>query len=150
KDTDSWAVELHVEPSASSSSSQLERLEWRELGGFRMPVLSSIDLFLGQGLHVYKHICSEFSRAAHLLEFRRHILFHRDDASFWNALQSRALENPRSVLGLGLVTLLITQAMGEFAPESLISWTVDRLPRSVQLWVEIYGHRAVFGSFPGS
>lgn len=150
QDTGSWAVELHVESSDSSMPSLLERLEWRELGGFTTPVLSPIDLFLGQGLHVYKHICSEFSRAAHLLEFRRHVLFHRDDASFWNALQSNALENPRSVLGLGLVTLLITQTMGEFAPESLTSWTVDRLPRSVQLWVETYGHRAVLGSFPGS
>jgi Uncharacterised nucleotidyltransferase len=156
KDTGSWAVELHVEPIASSSSSQLERLEWRELGGFRMPVLSPIDLFLGQGLHVYKHICSEFSRAAHLLEFRRHVLFHRDDASFWNALQSEALENPRSSVGLGVVTHLIAQVMGEFAPESefapefLTSWTVDRLPRSVQLWVETYGHQTVLGSFPGS
>jgi len=150
KDTGSWAVELHVESSASSSPSQLERLEWRDLDGFRMPVLSPIDLFLGQGLHVYKHICSEFSRAAHLLEFRRHVLFHRDDAFFWNSLQSRALENPRSIVGLGVVTLLITQAMGEFAPESMTSWTVDRLPRSVQLWVETYGHRAVLGSFPGT
>ena len=150
KDTGSWSVELHVESSASSSSSQLERLEWRDLGGFRMPVLSPIDLFLGQGLHAHKHICSEFSRAAHLLEFRRHVLFHRDDASFWNALRSRALENPRSVLGLGIVTRLIARVMGEFAPDSLTSWTVDRLPRSVQLWVETYGHRAVLGSFPGS
>jgi hypothetical protein len=149
-DTGSWAVELHVEPGALSSSSQLERLEWRDLGGFRMPVLSPMDLFLGQGLHVYKHICSEFSRAAHLLEFRRHVLFHRDDASFWNTLQSKALENPRSRLGLALVTLLITQVMGEFAPESLTSWTVDRLPRSMRLWVETYGRRAALGSFPGS
>jgi hypothetical protein len=150
KDTGSWSVELHVESSASSSSSQLERLEWRDLCGFRMPVLSPVDLFLGQGLHAYKHICSEFSRAAHLLEFRRHVLFHRDDASFWNTLQTKALENPRSSPGLGLVTLLITQAMGEFAPDSLTSWTVDRLPRSVQLWTETYGRRAVLGSFPGS
>lgn len=150
KDTGSWAVELHVESSGASNSSQLGCLEWRDLAGFRMPVLSPIDLFLGQGLHAYKHICSEFSRAAHLLEFRRHVLFHRDDASFWNSLQSRAIEDPRSSLGLGVVTLLITQAMGEFAPESLTSWTVDRLPRSLQLWVETYGHRAVLGSFPGS
>jgi Uncharacterised nucleotidyltransferase len=150
KDTGSWAVELHVESSASSNHSLLDRLEWREFGGFIMPVLSPIDLFLGQGLHAYKHICSEFSRAAHLLEFRRHVLFHRDDAPFWNALRSRELENPRSSLGLGVVTLLIAQIMGEFAPESLTSWTVDRLPRSVTLWVEIYGHRAALGSFPGS
>jgi len=150
KDIDSWAVELHVESSAASNSSQLERLEWRELAGFRMPVLSPVDLLLGHGLHVYKHICSEFSRAAHLLEFRRHVLFHRDDARFWNTLQSKAIENSRSVSGLGVVTLLITQVMGEFAPELLTSWTVDRLPRSVQLWVETYGYRAALGSFPGS
>ena len=44
-----------------------------------MPVLSPVDLFLGQGLHAYKHVCSEFSRVAHLLEFRRHVLARRDD-----------------------------------------------------------------------
>ena len=146
----SHAVELHVESRLSGWPSLLERVEWRELYGVNMPVLSPKDLFLGQGLHAFKHVSSEFSRAAHLLEFRRHVLLRRDDHAFWNELQEIAEENPRAYLGLGVVTLLITRVMGDFAPSAFTNWTVDRLPRSAHLWVEMYGHRAVFGNFPGN
>jgi hypothetical protein len=150
KDTGSWCVELHVEPSDRATRSLLDRIEWRELGGHNMPVLSPVDLFLGQGLHAYKHVCSEFSRAAHLLEFRRHVLFRGRDESFWAELQSTTAENPRSRHALGVVTLLITGTMGPFAPNALTSWTASTLPRAAKLWIEMYGHRAVFGSFPGT
>jgi hypothetical protein len=143
-------VELHIEPGTVSSSSQLEQLEIRDLYGMRMPVLSPVDLMLGQGLHAFKHICSEFSRAAHLLEFRRHVLARREDNAFWGELELAARENPRASLGLGVVTLLITRVMGDFAPEALTRWTVDSLPPPVRLWVETYGHRIVFASHPGS
>ena len=115
-----------------------------------MPVLSPVDLFLGQGLHACKHICSEFCRAAYLLEFRRHILFRRNDATFLNALQQTAGRDHQSALRLGVVLKLITRVTGEFAPGALTSWTVDQLPASVKLWIEMYGHGAVFGSFPGT
>ncbi|HEV2486802.1 MAG TPA: nucleotidyltransferase family protein [Terracidiphilus sp.] len=150
KDLPSWRVELHIEPAASSRRSSLQNLEWRKLYGFNMPTLSPIDLFIGQGLHTYKHICSEFMRVAHLEEFRRHILFRREDKAFWNRLQHSACENRRTSLGLGVATLLITRVMGEFAPEELTGWTVRCLPASAHLWCQMYGHRAVLGSFPGS
>jgi hypothetical protein len=150
KHTPSYSVELHVESSVPSSSLPLERLEWRELYGMSMPTLSPVDLLLGQGLHAYKHICGEFSRASHLLEFRRHVLSRRNDKEFWTELEWAARENPRASIGLGVITLLITRVMGDFAPESLTRWTVDRLSQSVRLWVEMYGHRAVLGSYPGS
>ncbi len=146
----SHAVELHIESSVRGRPSLIDRVERRELCGLSMPVLSPVDLFLGQGLHAYKHVCSEFIRTAHLLEFRRHVLSRSDDDAFWMQVQSAANENPRTVLGLGVIALLITRVMGDFAPEALTSWTVDRLPQSVQLWVNIYGHRAVYGDFPGS
>ncbi|HEV2708965.1 MAG TPA: nucleotidyltransferase family protein [Edaphobacter sp.] len=146
----SHAVELHIEPTVPGGSSPLERAERRDLYGYTMPVLSPVDLFLGQGLHAYKHVCSEFSRVAHLLEFRRHVLFHRDDHAFWSELRARAEGNPRASLGLGVVTLLIAHIMGDFAPEELTDWTVACLPRSMRLWVKRYGRRVVFGSTPGS
>ena len=146
----SHAVELHIDPSVPGRPSLLERVDTRELDGIVMPVLSSVDLFLGQGLHLYKHVCSEFFRAAHLLEFRRHVLARRNDNTFWSDLQSIANENPRASLGLGVVTQLLTRVMGDFAPEALTNWTVRRLPASARLWVELYGRRAVVGSFPGS
>jgi hypothetical protein len=150
RDLRSHAVELHLEPSVRRSLSTLERLEWRELHGLTMPVLSPIDLFLGQGLHVFKHLCGESTRTAHLLEFRQHVLSRRDDDSFWSELQVLARDNPRASEGLGVVILLITCVMGDFAPKALTGWTVDCLSRPVRLWVETYGHRVALGNFPGT
>jgi hypothetical protein len=146
----SHAVELHIEASNPDRSSPLERAEMRNLCGCRMPVLSPVDLLLGQGLHAYKHICSEFSRTSHLLEFRRHVLARRDDHAFWNKLQTTANGNARASLGIGVATLLISRMIGDFAPKALTDWTVRQLPRSAELWVETYGHRSVLGSFPGT
>jgi hypothetical protein len=146
----SHAVELHIEPSVPDRASLLERVERRDLYGCAMSVLSPVDLFLGQGLHAYKHVCSEFSRASHLLEFHRHFLARRDDRVFWSELRKTAGGNPRACLGLGVVTLLIARAMGDFAPEAFTDWTVRCLPQAARLWVERYGERAVFGSYPGS
>ncbi len=144
----SHAVELHLVPYAAPSP--LDRVEFRPLFGMEMPVLAPLDLFLGQALHLYKHLCGEFSRASHLLEFRRHVLARREDDAFWSNLHALAESNERALMGLGVVTLLITRVMGSFAPEALTSWTVHRLPASIRLWVEMYGNRAVFGSFPGT
>ena len=99
---------------------------------------------------MFKHLCEESSRASHMLEFRRHILARHDDNEFWDQLQSTAAENPRASVGLGVVVLLITQAMGEFAPDSLKRWTVETLPQPFRLWVEMYGHRALLDGYPGS
>ena len=146
----SHAVELHIEPDRSGRSSPLGRIEWRTLFGCSMPVLSPVDLLLGQGLHAYKHVCSEFTRASHLLEFRRHVIARRNDADLWRELHAAAEENPRASLGLGVVTLLIAHGMGDFAPEELTEWTVRSLPEPVSLWVRMYGRRTLFGSFPGT
>lgn len=150
KDLQSYAVELHVESRIPDRTTQLDRLEWCELHGIRMPVLSPADLLLGQGLHAFKHICGESSRAAHLLEFRRHVVSRRHDGAFWREVQVAAKSDPRASLGLGVVILLITGVMGDFAPRALTAWTVDNLSRPVRLWVEMYGYRVVLGSYPGS
>jgi Uncharacterised nucleotidyltransferase len=150
KDSPGRCVELHVDANAPGRPSLLERIETRNFHGINMPVLSPVDLFLGQGLHAYKHVFGEFSRAAHLLEFRRHVLLRRDDNDFWEELRSVAEGDPKASLGLGVVILLITRAMGEFAPKALTAWTIRRVPRSAQLWINLYGRRVVFDNFPGS
>jgi hypothetical protein len=78
------------------------------------------------------------------------VLARSDDDAFWLQVQSIADDNPRTVLGLGVITLLITHVMGDFAPEAFTSWTVERLPQPVRLWVKMYGHRVVYEDFPGS
>jgi hypothetical protein len=143
-------VELHVETETSGSSSPLASAEIRSLKGFSMPVLAPVDLFLGQALHLYKHVCSESFRCGHMVEFRRAVLSRRNDKAFWHTVRSRTEDRSRERLAIGVVTLLATQTIGVFAPPALTCWTVDRLPASIRLWVEIYGPRCVYAGFPGS
>lgn len=150
KNLPSFAVELHLEPAVGSHYSVLRRVCRREILGTSISVLLPVDLLLGQGLHAFKHLRGEFTRASQLLEFRRHVLARYRDNAFWADLKAIGEEMPGVSLALGTVILLITSVMGEFAPDSLTSWTVRCLPGPVQLWVELHGRRAVFGSIPGS
>lgn len=142
------AVELHIE--GGDDTSRLKRVAKQDFYGISMPVLSAVDLFLGQGLHAFKDVCSAFSRVSHLLEFRRHVLARYEDDGFWRELREVAGEDRRASLGIGVVIYLITTVMGRFAPEALTGWTVATLPSSVRLWVDVYGSRVVFGKDPGT
>ena len=144
------AVELHLESACTASCSLLDRTERLYFHDVYMPVLSPVDLFLGQGLHLYKHVCSEFSRSAHLLEFRRHVANRYHDDVFWREVRDRAARNSRAPAALGVVIQLISKVMGDFAPHALTCWTVDRLPRGARLWIDLYGERCVFGDHPGN
>jgi hypothetical protein len=143
-------VELHVEKRGTDGSSRLDRLEQRHLYGVRMPVLSPVDLFLSQGLHVFKDVCSAFLRTAHLLEFYWHVTARHDDEPFWRELRLRAVTDPKASMELGVVTCLISTILGDFAPESFKEWTVHALPRNVRLWIGLYARRTAFGQFPGT
>ncbi len=151
KDSPGRAVELHIEPQVAGRPSLLGRIERREFHGICMPVLSPVDLFLGQGLHVYKHVFSEFSRAAHLLEFRRHVLLRRDDeTSLGRASIRRRGESPFRAGAWSGYALDRARDGRDFAPKALTGWTVDRLPPFAQLWINLYGRRVVLDNFPGS
>ncbi len=144
------SVELHLEASGEGAHSLLARREMRPFHGIQMPALAAADLFLWQGMHVFKHLSQDMARASHLLEFRRHVMARRDDAGFWRQLQAMAGNSLRMVLGLGVVTRLIEVAFGPFAPEDLRSWNADRLPGSLRLCVEAYAYRSVLAGFPGN
>jgi hypothetical protein len=150
KPTQQRTVELHLESGSAGFRALLPRSENLCFHGVCMPVLPRVELFLGQGLHLYKHVCSESFRVAHLIEFRRHIIARYDNDAFWQELRELADDDTKASVGLGLATLLISHVMGDFAPQALTCWTVDRLPAAARLWVELYGHRVVFAGFPGS
>lgn len=144
------SVELHLE-ATNTGPELLARVEHVPFHGISVPVLAPADLFLGQGLHLYKHVCSESWRAAHLLEFRRHIMVRNEETGFWDQVRERGEQSVRTSLGLGVVLLLIERATGGFAaPESLTRWTVDRLSPNLRSWVDRYGlHSATMGC-PGN
>jgi Uncharacterised nucleotidyltransferase len=143
-------VELHAETTDQARPSVLARQQELDFNDVSIPVLSRSDLFVGQALHLFKHVASEFSRTAHLVEFYRHVLARRHDDLFWKEVQAAAEENPRASLALGVITMLTTQVMGNFAPETLTNWTVHHVPAPVRSWVRLYGCRSVLCSFPGS
>jgi hypothetical protein len=107
-------------------------------------------LFVQQALHIFKHLCSEHTRAQWLLEYWRHVLARRDDAAFWNDVESVARDEPRADVAVGAVTLLATLLFGDFAPRELTRWSLDRLPRAERLWIETYGRRVLLADFPSS
>ena len=144
------SIDLHLEPVSPGRTSRLSRTQKLCFHGVSMPVLSPLDLFVDQGIHVYQHVCCEFLRAAHLIEFRRHMIARQCDGIFWNKLREQVAGDPEACVRLGMVILLISRAMGRFAPEALTSWTVDQLPATASLWVDIYGQRTALASFPGS
>jgi hypothetical protein len=143
-------VELHLETPGQPRDSPLFRAERRLFHGTCMPVLAPADLFLGQGMHLFKHICGSSFRTSHLIEFRRHVRVRHHDDRFWTELRLLAERTPRTPIGLGVVILLISHVLGDFAPRALTCWTVDCLPAAVRLWVELYGRKVVFYNFPGS
>lgn len=150
KDLPYRSVELHLEAPDSSERSLLGNIRFRQLHGIEMPVLSPVDLFLGQAMHVFKDVCSAFARTAHILELYRHVLTRRADAAFWHELRAVTKEDRRARLGIGVMIRLLTAIMNDFAPEELTAWTCEALPPSLCLWVDLYGVRAVLASEPGT
>lgn len=140
-------IELHIEPDASPILARA-RMQYRH--NILMPVLNPVDLFLGQGLHIYKHLLSHATRTSHLIEFRRHILARSTDPQFWRELRARAEADSRHPIGLGVVIHVIDHLMGRFAPPALTRWSADLLPLPPRLWVEICAHDALFASPPST
>ena len=150
------SVELHLLSTCArsrggqSQCGRLERAQVRRIQGVMLPALSPADLFLHQALHLFKHICSEHTRASWMLEFREHVLTRRNDRSFWREVEVLAAADKQSQVAIGAVTLLATQIFGDFAPEELSHWSIQQLSPGVRLWIAMYGRRALFADFPGS
>ena len=144
------SAELHMEHVFAGRPSLLLRTEELRFHGISMPVLPPVDLFLGQALHFFKHVCLPFWRAAHMIELRRHVIARHDDVAFWKDLEQQVAGHPQTCIRLGVSILLVTRVMGQFAPKALTSWTVDRVPATAKLWVDLYAHRSVLAASPGS
>ena len=146
------AVEVHLLPDQvrNSKSDCLSRSEWRLINGHSLPSLSSKDLFILQGQHLFKHMCGEHTRASWVLEYWRHVSRRWDDAAFWSEVESFAADDGGSCIAIGAATLLTSRIFGPFAPRELTHWSMDELPAGVCQWVHLYGRRILLSDRAGS
>jgi len=143
---------LLAEESANGAPLQdrLARIQFRTIRGSVLPVLSPPDLFVQQAQHLFKHMCSEHTRAFWVLEFWRHVLARRNDVVFWNAVRSIAASEFQSQTAIGAATMLASTVFGQFAPKELTSWSMDQLSPGVCLWIHLYGREILFADSPCS
>ncbi len=134
-------------------SDRLMRTEWRRIRGIpgqEIACLSPADIFVQQGQHLFKHMCSEFIRASWVLEYWRHICARKTDAAFWRETERVAAREPGASIAIGAATLLATLVFGPFAPLELSRWSMDQLPPAICLWVQLYGQRILLSDIPRS
>ncbi len=151
KATPQRVVELHLcddsRPDRHSALLQHRRL--LQVRGKGYPALSAEEIFLSQTSHLFRHLRSEWTRISWLLELRHFVIARRDDALFWQAVL-RTGNDEQSILGVGASLQMAQKAFGHFVCEELTSWSVERLPAPVALWVERFGDEVLLADFPGS
>jgi len=143
-------VQLISGSDAAFKSDRLTRTHLRPIRGHELPALSPADIFVLQGQHLFKHICSEHTRGCWLVEYWRHVCARRNDAAFWDEVQLIAAQEPGADIAIGATTLLASLLFGTFAPPELSRWSMDRLPPAVCLWIQLYGRRVLMSDTPFS
>jgi Uncharacterised nucleotidyltransferase len=149
------SVELHFAFPATVADSLfpdllLDRRIMLSWGGQTFPALSDGDRFVGQAMHLFKHLCSSHTRIAWLLEYKRQVSARQNDVCFWEEVRERSEIHRDAFIAIGLATLLSSQLFGEVSPAQLNDWTLNCLPPPVRLWAECYGREALLADFPGT
>lgn len=145
-------IEVHLlrDRPCNATSDWLARSEWRCINGHPLPSLSRADLFVLQGRHLFKHMCSEYTRTSWVLEYWRQVCARRDDGDFWREVEDISASEHGSFVAIGAATLLTSLIFGPFAPRDLSRWSMDKLPPGVCMWIQLYGRRVLLSDQPGS
>jgi Uncharacterised nucleotidyltransferase len=148
-------LEIHFASESEQAESEvcgdrLSRLQLQVWNGYEFPALSDCDKLLGQAQHLFRHLQSEWTRTAWMLEFAGAVDSHRKDAAFWDATVRLIDATPQKRLGTGVASLIASRAFGAALPSQFLSATVDQLPRQVRLWADCYQDDIVYAEHPGS
>lgn len=148
-------VEVHLLGDAGSAgeppqSDRLARARHRSIRGAFLPALSLPDLFVQQALHLFKHMCGEHTRLSWVLEFWKHVCARRNDKQFWSEVELIATREPQANVAIGAATLLTSLVFGPFAPEALSRWSMEKIPPTICLWIQMYGRHNLFSDSPCS
>jgi len=149
------SVELHLVPDDEQSESdrrsdKLSRLQLQVWNGFEFPALSECDKLLAQGLHLFQHFQTEWTRTAWMLEYATAIRSHWDDTPFWQETVAAIQAAPATRIGIGVASLIVSNAFGVMPPAPFLACTVDVMPDRVRLWAGRYADEVVFVECRGS
>ena len=140
------SADLHL----IASANEFKRAQLRCFAEISFPVMAPAELFVSQASHLFKHLCSSFTRASWLLEYRRHMLAHNSDASFWREVEACVEASPQDALALGVATLLAARIFGDTPPPLLQQLSTASVPARVQLWIRLYGQTSLLTEYPGT
>jgi Uncharacterised nucleotidyltransferase len=143
-------VSAREQDESGSYGDRLLRLQLQVWNGFEFPALSECDKLLGQAQHLFRHLQSEWTRAAWMLEFTTAIRSHEGNTAFWVDTVTLLREMPQRMVGTGFASLIATRAFGATLPDPYFAATVGQLPRHVRLWADRYQEDVVFAKHPGS
>jgi hypothetical protein len=149
------SVEIHLADSSDDNGMQLEgnifsRQQVQVTNGFEIPALSNCDKFLSLALHLLKHLKGEWTRVSWILEFANFITFHSADEALWLNVKNRATRNSEIRVAVGAATLIAHLSFGLSCLPDVLTWAVRELPPFARLWIERYGDKVLFATFPGT
>jgi len=140
------SAELHLAP----ADGVLVRAQMRVFFGSELRALASVDQYLAQARHLFKHLCSPHTRAGWVLEARRHMLTRRGDAAFWKSVEECMADQTRVALELAVVSCLIAEIFGDVLPVYLAGLVEVHVSQAMRLWVSQYGRSALLSGMQGS
>jgi hypothetical protein len=126
---------------------RLTSRHWRDLD---LPVLSDCDKFIAQALHLFKHLKSEWTRAAWILEYSNFVNFNEQNELLWVEVQEHVLNSEEILLAVGVATLVSSLTFEITRLPGVLAWAITQVPQQVKLWIEEYGKRIMSASFPGT
>jgi hypothetical protein len=149
------SIEIHIADKFERDGTllwneELSRRRSKRWHGLEFPVLSDCDKFIQLALHLFKHLRGEWTRASWVLEYANFINFHCENKLLWLEVKEHLSSNSEAKTAVGIATLLGNRIFGISHLSETLAWAVMELPRASHLWVERYGNKVVFASFPGT
>jgi hypothetical protein len=120
---------------------------WEDL---ELPILSDSDRFIALAHHLFKHLKSEWTRASWILEYVNFVNFNEENDALWAEVWQCASKSEETKLAIGVATRVSQQIFDIRRMPDSLAWTIRQLPQTVSLWLDRYGEKVVFATFPGT
>src|ERR1700722_325437 len=148
-------VEIHFDDvneqdGRARQHNRLVRAGLRRWEDLELPILSDCDRFIALAHHLFKHLESEWTRASWILEYVNFVNFNEKNDVLWAEVRGCASESEETKLAIGVATWVSQQIFNIQRTPDALTWTIQQLPQTVCLWLDRYGRKVIFATFPGT